>query len=177
MGACNCKEEDNFDNGNIDAAEINGKVMSRRFSNAIIVIPKAAKEENSCDLNQENVNSNICCDSVLLDKESVKIGEYQTRGEELPFSQYASVQQVDSEKGDNQLDFKNRQYKENSFTKANDSEKEQEESKESIVLTFEQEYQYTELSTNIYNFLNNLRTTPEKFENEIDQSKFIKKTF
>jgi hypothetical protein len=170
MGACNCKEDDDIDNGNIYASEIKEEAHDKHYTRTIVA-PKTSVEQHLNSSNLEISNSIKLRDMELLDQEkSIKMAEYQTREAELPFSQYASVQ-VESERGENQFNFNN--IENDTQFKENDGDREE----NSIVLSFDQEYKYAEISTNILNFLNSLRTTPEKFENEYDQSKINVKNY
>jgi len=167
MGACNCKEDDNIDNGNIYASEIreDPNKMVSKGENPYLKPYSLYSEPIRVDSVKENANESKLCGSEI-DKKSMKMAEYQTREGELPFSQYASVQI--SERGEqfNYNTIEDARFKENSLEKENDSEQE-----DSIVLSFEKEYKYTEFSTKILNLLNSLRTTPDKFVSEVDQSK------
>jgi hypothetical protein len=180
MGACNCKEEER-EYGNLYTSEnttskYDRKNTSKYVSKGTFIAVKETPNPNQV---QENIpfseqNQIPHTNNQSEEIKSIKMIEYQTKGEELPFSIYASVERDDSIKIEDLesvkvAELKNSSIRQESFiSNLEDSIRKDNQ----IVLTFDQEYEYDEFSNNVFNMLNSLRTTPEKFVNSYDHSNY-----
>jgi hypothetical protein len=175
MGACNCREEERVEYGNLYTSEntlYKNKSLKKTASSGSI---KRAKQSANPENKRVNVIELYEHQETFQPEEakSVKMIEYQTKEQELPFSVYNSVEKEDSIKIENNLQPANEEEIKEISNKLDSSISIKEDSvrdDDSVVLTFDQEYEYDEFSNHAFNFFNSLRTTPEKFVNSYDQS-------
>lgn len=180
MGACNCREEERVEYGNLYTSENTfykpkslKKVSSFKSIKLAKETPNPVNEnQNVLEISQEKEHYHR---DQPEESKSIKMIQYQTKEEELPYSIYASVERDDSIKIEQLQPAQSEEIKAISVKNDSSISIKEDSIKDdvSIILTFDQEYEYDEFSNNVFNIYNNLRTSPEKFVNCYDKSKII----
>ena len=176
MGACNCREEERLEYANLNIsnkkAKINVKTLIESASNkSVKIVRNTPFPETKIQDTLEYAPTHNFYDSKKPEEaKSDIITAYTPKAEEKPIIQYSSVK-LDSQREEtttpNHEDVKEKSVYEDSFASIHDIAK----LDKSIVLTFEQEYEYNEFSNNVFNYFNNLRNSPQKYSNDVHPSK------
>jgi len=178
MGACNCREEDRIEYANLNISnkktKMNVKTLIESASNkSVKIVRNTPYPETRYQDTFEYAPAHNFYDSKKPEETKAEIIVNSTpEQEEKPIIQNISIK-LDSHREEtttpNHEEIKEKSATEDSFASIQEISKQE----KSIVLTFEQEYEYNEFSNNVFNYFNNLRHSPEKYTNDVHPSKII----